>query len=122
MSDLPVCRGGEAELLSCFEIENFSSPQVQAQLRAGLGMCPAHARRLFDHVGEGHIMTIVMREALTGARAYVKDDAQPGSCPTCEAAASGSRRASQLVTDGLRDPAMVRLDSQHQGMCLVHVL
>jgi hypothetical protein len=121
----PACRNvveAERSFFSWFEIESFSSPEVQAQLRAGLGMCPSHSRRLFENLGESHVMTIVLREALAGARARVRGETQPGSCTACHAAASGSRRGVQLVMEGLLDPAMVRLYSDHEGMCLGHVL
>lgn len=121
----PACRYvGEAErtFFSWFQIESFSSPQVQARLRAALGMCPAHSRRLVEEVGEGHIMTTVVREALAGALQLLGEETQAGACPACEAVAAGSRRACQLVLDGLRDPALTRLYSEHGGMCLAHVL
>jgi hypothetical protein len=95
---------------------------VQAQLRASMGMCPAHARRLIDGVGEGHIMTIVMREALAGARSAVREDTQIGSCAACVAVASGLNRGRTLLLDGLQDPSLVRLYGKHEGICLVHLL
>lgn len=112
----------ERSFFSWFQIESFSSPQVQARLRAGLGMCPAHSRRLVEELGGGHIMTTVVREALAGAFLRVRGEAQPGACPACEAVEAGSRGACRLVLDGLLDPALTRLYSDHGGMCLVHVL
>ncbi len=112
----------ERSFFSWFQIESYSSPQVQAQLRAGLGMCPLHSRHLVQELGEGHIMTTVMREALAAALSHVKGQAQTGACPACQAAEAGSRRACSLVLEGLLDPAMARLYSEHGGMCLVHVL
>jgi hypothetical protein len=69
----PVCRTleeGERSFFSWFQIESFSAAEVQARLRAGMGMCPRHSRRLVDDLGEGegHIMNTVMRHALAGAR------------------------------------------------------
>lgn len=121
----PACRyvsETERTFFSWFQIESFSSPAVQAQLRAGLGMCPAHSRRLVEELGEGHIMTTVAREALSGALQLIGAQTQAGACPACEVVANGSRRACQLVLDGLLDPALTRLYSQHGGMCLAHVL
>ena len=121
----PVCRyvaDTERSFFSWFEIESYSSSAVQAQLRAGMGMCPAHARRLIDGLGEGHIMTIVMREALAGARSVLRDDTQIGSCAACAAVASGSTRARSFLLDGLQDPSLVRLYAEHEGICLVHLL
>jgi hypothetical protein len=121
----PACRylaEVERSFFSWFQIESFSSPAVQAQLRAAQGMCPVHSRRLIEDLGEGHIMTTVAREALAGALQHVTADAPAGACPACEVLGAGARRASNLVLDGLRDPAMVRLYSEHGGMCLPHVL
>jgi hypothetical protein len=112
----------ERSFFSWFQIESFSSPQVHAQLRAGMGMCPRHSRRLVDQIGEGHIMTTVMREALAGALQHVRGEARAGVCPACEATAAGAQRARHLVLEGLADPAMVRLYCEQGGLCLVHVL
>ncbi|HUA03227.1 MAG TPA: hypothetical protein VMB27_04935 [Solirubrobacteraceae bacterium] len=112
----------ERSFFSWFQIESFSSPQVQGRLRAALGMCPPHSRRLVEELGGGHIMTTVVREALAGALHHVRGDTQTGTCPACEAVEAGSRRGCRLVLDGLLEPAMTRLYSDHGGMCLVHVL
>src|SRR5579863_6435035 len=69
----PVCRTveeSERSFFSWFQIESFTAAEVQARLRAGMGMCPRHSRHLVDDLGEGdgHIMTTVMRHALAGAR------------------------------------------------------
>jgi len=71
-------------------------------LRADMGMCPQHARRLLESLGAGHIMTIAMREALAGARLAVRGNAPVGLCPACEAAESGARHARTLLLDGPR--------------------
>jgi len=121
----PVCRyvaETERSFFSWFEIESYTSVEVQRQLRAAMGMCPAHARRLIDGVGEGHIMTVVMREALAGARSAVREDSQIGLCAACVAVASGSNRARTLLLHGLQDPSLARRYRQHAGICLVHLL
>ena len=109
-SGCPNCRHVaeiERSFFSWFQIESHTSAEVQAKLRAAMGMCPAHARRLLEGVGEGHVMTIVMREALAGARIALRPDAQIGPCPACEAAAFGTH-ARTLLIDGLSDPAPAR--------------
>ena len=121
----PVCRyvvETERSFFSWFEIESYSSSAVQAQLRAAMGTCPAHARQLIEGLGEGHIMTIVMREALAGARSALRDDTKIGSCPACVAVAAACSRARTFLLDGLQDPSLVRLYSEHEGVCLVHLL
>ena len=121
----PACRyvdEAERSYFSWLQIESFSVAEVQARLRAGMGMCPVHSRRLVEEVGEGHMMTIVMREALAGARRRLRDELAPGPCPACEAVAFGAQRARQMVLDGLSDPARARLYFEHGGICLVHFL
>jgi mono/diheme cytochrome c family protein len=81
-----------------------------------------HARRLLEGVGEGHVMTIVMREALAGARLSLRGELQAGRCPACESAAVSARHARTLLVDALRDPALARLYGEHGGVCLVHLL
>src|ERR1700733_4940071 len=80
----PNCRHvqeAERSFFSWFEIESHTAASVHAQLRASMGMCPVHARRLLEGVGEGHVMTIVLRESLAGARHGLRGDAQIAPCP-----------------------------------------
>jgi len=121
----PACRyvdEAERSFFSWLQIESFSVAEVQARLRASIGMCPVHSRRLVEEVGGGHMMTIVMREALAGARRRLRDELAPGPCPACEATQFGAQRARQMVLDGLNDPAQARLYADHGGICLVHFL
>ncbi len=123
----PVCRcvaESERSFFSWFQIESFTAAEVQARLRAGMGMCPRHSRRLIDDLGEGegHIMNTVMRHALAGARQILRDRAQPGPCPACEAVAFGAQRGRSVLLEGLADPGHARLYSDHDGICLRHLL
>jgi len=121
----PACRyidESERSFFSWLEIESFSVAEVQARVRAAMGMCPAHSRRLVDEFGEGHVMTIVMREALAGARLCVRDELVPGPCPACDAVAFGTQRACQMIVDAVSDPVRGRLFFEHGGICLVHFL
>jgi len=112
----------ERSFFSWLQIESHTVAEVQARLRASMGMCPVHSRRLVEEVGGGHMMTIVMREAVAGARRRVRDELDPGPCPACEAVAFGTQRARQMVLDGMNAPAQARLYSEHRGICLVHFL
>ncbi len=123
----PVCRyveESERSFFSWFQIESFTAAEVQARLRAAMGMCPAHSRRLVAEVGagEGHIMTTVMRHALAGARQILRDGGQPGPCPACEAVAFATRRGRTLVVGGLSESGHAHLYSEHDGICLPHLL
>lgn len=112
----------ERSFFSWLQIESFSVAEVQARLRASVGMCPVHSRRLVEEIGEGHVMTIVVREALAGARQRAREELEPGSCPACDAIAFGAQRARQMVLGGLSDPARAREYSDHPGICLAHFL
>ena len=124
-SGCPACRHiaeTERSFFSWFEIESHTSSEMQAQLRAAMGMCPAHTRRLVERLGAGHIMTIVMREALAGARRVIAEDVKLGPCPACAALTFASGRARTLVIDGMQDPALARRYAGHGGVCLVHLV
>jgi hypothetical protein len=123
----PVCRTveeSERSFFSWFQIESYTAAEVQARLRAAMGMCPRHSRRLVDDLGggDGHIMTTVMRHAMAGARQILRDRAQPGPCPACEAVAFGAQRGRSVLLEGLSDPRHARLYSDHDGICLRHLL
>lgn len=121
----PVCRHveeAERSFFSWFEIESFCTAEVQAQLRAAMGMCAVHTRRTIEQIGEGHIMTTVARQAVAGARACVGGEVAPGCCPACEAAAGSTERAIGLVLDGLADRGHARLYAECSGMCRLHLI
>lgn len=121
----PACRylaEAERSFFSWFRIESFSVAEVQARLRAGMGMCEVHSRRLVEEFGEGHVMTIIVREAIAGARQRLREEGEPGPCPACDAVGFGGQRARQLVGHGLANPATARVYADHDGVCLAHFL
>ncbi|MBV8991497.1 MAG: hypothetical protein JO372_23295 [Solirubrobacterales bacterium] len=95
---------------------------MQGRLRAAMGMCAAHLRRLIEQIGEGHIITIVMREAVAGARQHLSGETPLGRCPACEASSVATQRAIELLLDGLREPRHARLYQEHAGVCVQHFL
>jgi hypothetical protein len=123
--DCPICRcveEAERGFFSWFGIESYGEVKVQAQLRAALGMCPAHSRRLVDEVGEGNVMNVVAGEALDGARDALSGALRPGRCPACEAVAVAVDDAQHLVEGRLRDPATAARYGEQAGLCLPHFL
>jgi hypothetical protein len=121
----PICRGveeAERGFFSWFGIESYGEVNVQAQLRAAMGMCPAHSRRLVDEVGEGNVMNVVAGEALNGARDALSGALRPGRCPACEAVAVAVDAAHHLVEGRLRDPASAARYGEHAGLCFAHFL
>ena len=121
----PVCRHAaevERSYFAWFAIESYTTVETQARLRDALGMCPTHSRRLIDELGDGHIMTVVMRQALAGARQALTGDHSPASCPACDVAVSSAQRATDFVLKGLLDAAKARAYSEHVGVCAPHML
>jgi hypothetical protein len=112
----------ERSFLSWFAIESHTVGEMQAQLRAAMGMCPAHSRRLVEQFGEGPIMTIVMREALAGARQRVHGEIDTGACPACASLATAADDAARMVVDALARAGNARSYREHHGVCLPHLL
>jgi hypothetical protein len=112
----------ESSFFSWFRNENYSSAEVQAQLRAGMGMCPVHSRRLVDEFGAGPITTVVAREALAGALEHIRGEAHLGSCAACDMLAGSSEYFNHLVIDALHGVNGARRYREHAGMCLPHFL
>jgi len=121
----PVCAHlaiAERRFFAWFANENHSSATVHAQLRASMGMCPPHSRSLVDQIGAGPIMTIVAREALTGALERIRGESRAGSCPACTSYAASSEYVNHLIIDALHRAGEARLYRQHVGVCLPHLL
>lgn len=112
----------ERSFFAWFEIETITAAEMQARLRAAIGMCPAHSRRLVDQIGEGHIMTTILHEALTGARQALRGQLDRAGCPACAVTAFAAERSRRLVLEGLADPSNARRYEEHEGFCLPHLL
>jgi hypothetical protein len=107
---------------SWFVSENHSAASVQADLRASLGMCSVHSRRLMEDPGPGPIMTTVVREGLAGALSRLRDQTPIGPCPVCHAMSRALDDARHLVLGALEHEAEARRYGEHAGLCLDHVL
>ncbi len=112
----------ERGFFSWFGIESYGEVAVQVGLRAAMGMCPAHSRRLVDELGEGKLMDAVAGQALDGARDALSGALRPGRCPACEAVAVAVDNAQHQVEGRLRDPATAARYGEHAGLCLPHFL
>jgi hypothetical protein len=112
----------ERSFFSWFAIESHTVGEMQARLRAAMGMCPAHSRRLVEELGEGPIMTIVMREALAGARQRVHGEIDAGPCPACVSVTTAADDAAHMVVDALATTSNARRYREHDGVCLPHLL
>lgn len=112
----------ERSFFSWFAIESHTVAQMQAKLRAAMGMCPAHSRRLVQQLGEGPIMTIVMREALAGARQRVHGEVDAGACPACASLTTAAQDAAHMVVNALVAADNASRYREHGGVCLPHLL
>jgi hypothetical protein len=112
----------ERSFFAWFVNENHSSASVQAELRASMGMCAVHARRIIEDPGPGPVVTLVAREGLAGAISHVQEGTRPARCPACRAASRGLDGAGHLVIAALERERDASRYAQHRGLCLEHVL
>ena len=122
--DCPACLfldNAERSFFSWFVNENHAAASVQAQLRAGMGMCPAHSRRLVETPGPGPVLTTVVREALAGARARLHDDIPASQCPACASLSRSAGDVAHLLAEGLAHEGELWRYAEHRGVCLKHV-
>lgn len=122
--ECPACQFlGKADrsFFSWFVNENHTSATVQAQLRASMGMCPAHSRRLIQDPGAGAVVTTVVREGLAGARARLRDELPVGPCPACASLSRSAHDVAHLLIDGLEHEDHLKDYLEHRGVCLEHV-
>lgn len=112
----------ERSFFSWFGHENYGSPELRRQIRAGRGMCPAHSRRSTDELNAGPVMTTVMQEALAGALQHLRGEGPRGGCVVCESLGGAAEYISHVVSDSLSSASNARLYREHGGMCLPHVV
>lgn len=121
----PVCvhlDEAERSFFSWFKHENYGSPELRRQIRAGRGMCPTHSRRSAEELDAGPVMTTVMSEALAGALQHLRGEGSSGGCVVCESLGGAAEYISHVVSDSLRSDSNARLYREHGGMCLPHVV
>ncbi len=123
--ECPACQfldNAERSFFSWFVNENHASATVQTQLRASMGTCPAHSRRLIEDPGVGPVVTTVVREALAGARACLRGELPVGPCPACASLSRSAGDVAHLLADGLRQEDNLTAYSEHRGICLDHLV
>ena len=121
--DCPACQyldNAERSFFSWFVNENHAAASVQGELRAGMGMCPAHSRRLVETPGPGPVLTTVVREALAGARARLRGETPAGQCPACASLSRSVGDVGHLLIDGLAHEGERGRYAAHRGVCRDH--
>jgi hypothetical protein len=122
--ECPACQfldNAERSFFSWFVNENHASASVQARLRASMGMCPAHSRRLIQDPGAGSVLTTVVRAALAGARSCLRDELRAGPCPACASLSRSAGDVARLLAVSLQHEVNLRGYSEHRGICLDHL-
>lgn len=121
----PVCRyAAEASdrYLHWFALEGHSQPATITSLRASLGMCPAHTRRLMNQPGAPVRLTAVYRYVVTAAGDRLAGrDARQAACPGCEHDGAAAGRALDTLTEDLSDPPVLDRLRELGGLCLPHL-
>lgn len=124
-SDCPICHSieeAERSYFLWFSNENHSEIATLMGVRAALGFCPAHTRRLAEQAGAGNVLGPVYRFVLPGARASVDEPKVRATCPACQVDSEASSWAAAKLRDGLLHDAPLDRYSQTSGVCVRHLL
>ncbi|WP_406145241.1 hypothetical protein [Streptomyces sp. NBC_01012] len=119
----PVCRRREefaTRWLSYFIIESHTEEGTRSRVRAAVGFCPAHTRRLLADASAPWLMPQVHSLALAGGtRLLDEPDARPARCPCCVAGDDAAERALGTLLGALGHPS-VREAVRGGAVCLPH--
>ena len=121
----PACRfvaQAEDRFFRWFAIESHAAPETIERLRAALGMCPAHTRRLLGGELEPATLTSVYREVAKTAVARVAAQDPPAACPACASAQFNVNLVLTGVLRGLDDQRLAGRYVEAGGLCLPHLL
>jgi hypothetical protein len=121
----PACRfvaQAEDRFFRWFAIESHAAPETIERLRAALGMCPAHTRRLLGGELEPATLTSVYREVAKTAVAVVVAEDPPAACPACASAQFNVTLVLTGVLRGLDDQRLAGRYVDAGGLCLPHLL
>jgi hypothetical protein len=117
----PACRYGDESAdtyLSWFALEGYGDVDMLRRLRASLGMCARHTRRLFAQPGAAARLTMVYRHVLAGVLA--EPGRPPATCPACAHDAAAEERVTEILLDDLAAGDR-RSYKEHGGLCLPHL-
>jgi hypothetical protein len=120
----PVCRyTAEAadRYLGWFASEAHADPVTITRLCASMGTCAEHARALMSQPGAAGRLTAVYRYVLEAAQAKLAGRvARLPGCPACDHDQAASRRALDMLLEGLADPAIRERYRAVGGLCVPH--
>jgi hypothetical protein len=121
----PACRfvaQAEDRFFRWFAIESHASPETIERLRAALGMCPAHTRRLLGGELEPATLTSVYREVAKTTFARVAAEDPPAACPACASVQFNVNLVLTGVLRGLDDQRLAGRYVDAGGLCLPHLI
>ena len=123
----PACRRGawsEDRYEFGFIYEHHGDRYTLAHLRASLGFCAAHTRRLLRRHEAQWVMPLVYAEVVRAAR----EDLGPRStapavrpCPMCESQGQVAGAFLRALVVALRDPHVAETYEKSDGLCLPHL-
>jgi hypothetical protein len=113
-----ACAEAEKHFFSWFDNETFAEPAMHARLRASVGFCPAHQRRMLARPQLSPVPAIV-----AGALAQLAPEPPPrASCPACEPVEQARAHALQRLCRALaRADHRARYEARASGACLPHL-
>lgn len=123
-SGCPICgfvADAQERFFAWFRIETYNQEHMLRRLRAALGFCPAHSRRLLSDEQAGDLITSVGGQLVLGAQDRLAGSGRLGRCPACENAHWAFGHALRLVLGALDDPELARAYTDGGGVCLEHL-
>lgn len=120
----PVCRfagENERQFFVWFLLEKYTELETIVRLRAALGMCPAHSRRLLA-LADDSTLTSIYQDVVTAALARLGGKGGEGRCPACDDVAWATGYASRSVLAALAEPPVAAAYEAAGGLCLPHLL
>jgi len=102
-----------------FVAESYQYGEMRAKLRASLGLCPPHTRRLLRDPPAGVLIT-TLRGVVAAAIRRLDKPRAAGPCPACQAVAEHTGHAIGTLLAGLGDAAVADGYRAAGGLCLPH--
>lgn len=121
----PACRhGGAAEdrFFTWFMIESYNEPSTIQRLRASIGLCPEHSRRLLTDVPSWSVGNYVYEYVLKAAITQLEQPSPIAPCPACASRVESTAAALDSITSSLGRTPVATAFEETGGFCLVHLL
>jgi hypothetical protein len=124
----PACRRGEfadERFVFGFVYEHHNDGRTLDALRASLGFCDVHTRRLLSHQDAPHVMSLVYAEVVAAAVARLRAghpaDGGTQPCPMCLSGDTSRRAFIRALAGAVGDPDVGNAYRGSDGLCLPHL-